>query len=122
MKNANLREIAQNERERQSQYKRRILCCGSTACLSAGAGATITTMKQAVAACKCEEHEAEVVQTGCMGLCSRGPLVRIESKEESPVLYGDISPDIAQQIVAKYLPMDGIDSSDIDEATNEPLT
>ena len=82
-----LEEIGRKERVRQDEYKRRIFCCTSTACLSAGAGQVHTTLDQAVAACKCDEHEAEVVQTGCMGLCSDGPLVRVEEKEQYRSLF-----------------------------------
>jgi bidirectional [NiFe] hydrogenase diaphorase subunit len=67
-----LEVLGKKERERQETYKRRIFCCTSTACLSAGAGQVHTTLDQAVAACKCDELEAEVVKTGCMGLCSNG--------------------------------------------------
>lgn len=100
-----LEELGQKERERQEQYRRRIFCCTSTACLSAGAGLVRTTLDQSVAACQCDEHDVEVVQTGCMGLCSRGPLVRVEVKEQEPVLYGDVSAEVAQQIVARYVPL-----------------
>jgi bidirectional [NiFe] hydrogenase diaphorase subunit len=102
---AKLEELAQKERGRQEQYRRRIFCCTSTACLSAGAGLTRTTLDQAVAACQCDEDEVEVVQTGCMGLCSRGPLVRVEEKQQEPVLYGNVSAGVAQQIVARYVPV-----------------
>ncbi len=105
MDNSHLEELAQQERERQAQYHRRIFCCTSTACLSAGAGITHATCEQAVAACKCDENEVEVVKTGCMGLCSRGPLVRVETQDEDPVLYGDVTPELAQQIVARHLPL-----------------
>ena len=77
-----LEELGQEERARQEKYQRRIFCCTSTACLSAGAGQVHTTLDQAVAACKCGEHEAEVVKTGCMGLCSDGPLVRVDEKDK----------------------------------------
>ena len=40
MDTAQLDALAEQERERQAQYKRRIYCCTSTACLSAGAGDT----------------------------------------------------------------------------------
>jgi bidirectional [NiFe] hydrogenase diaphorase subunit len=113
---AKLEEVGQKERDRQQQYKKRVFCCTSTACLSAGAGRTYTALKQAVAACQCDEHEAEVVQTGCMGLCSRGPLVRVESQSQEPVLYGDVSSEVAQQIVARYVPLVGSDDDvDLDD-------
>ena len=108
-----LQELAAKERARQEQYKRRIFCCTSTACLSAGANLTHATLKQSVDACKCDEHEAEVVQTGCMGFCSRGPLVRVETKDKDPVLYGDVSPEIAQQIVAQHVP-EGTSEEDVE--------
>jgi len=104
-----LLELGEKELARQERYKRRIFCCTSTACLSAGAGLAHSTLRQSVDACKCDEHEAEVVQTGCMGLCNRGPLVRVESKEEDTILYGDVSPEIALQIVAKHVPLGVID-------------
>lgn len=111
-----LEEIGHKERARQEKYQRRIFCCTSTACLSAGAGQVHTTLDQAVAACNCDEYEAEVVKTGCIGLCSAGPLVRVEEKEKDPVLYGNVSPNLAQYIVARHVPMDEIeDETDEDE-------
>ena len=108
-----LLELGEKELARQVRYKHRIFCCTSTACLSAGAGLAHSTLKQSVDACKCDEHEAEVVQTGCMGLCNRGPLVRVESKGEDKILYGDVSPDIALQIVAKHVPL-GVMDEDVE--------
>jgi bidirectional [NiFe] hydrogenase diaphorase subunit len=115
---ANLEELAFKEQRRQEKYRRRIFCCTSTACLSAGAGLTRTTLDQAVAACQCDEDEVEVVQTGCMGLCSRGPLVRVEAKEQEPVLYGNVSADVAQQIIARYVPV-GQSADDTEPDQNE---
>ena len=100
-----LEALGQKELARQKKYNRRIFCCTSTACLSAGAGLTHTALEQAFAASKCDEHEAELVQTGCMGLCSRGPLVRLETRDQDPVLYGDVSAEVAQQIVARHVPL-----------------
>lgn len=101
-----LEEIGKKERARQEKFQRRIFCCTSTACLSAGAGQVHTTLDQSVTACKCGDDEAEVVQTGCIGLCSDGPLVRVEEKEKDPVLYGNVTPELAQQIIARHVPID----------------
>lgn len=116
MDNTKLTELAQVERARQEQFQRRIFCCTSTACLSAGAAQTHTAVEQAIAAHPADQGDTEVVQTGCMGLCSRGPLVRVESKADDPVLYGDVTAEVARQIVTRYLPTDGSgDSEDADE-------
>jgi len=104
MDNTHLEKLAQEERERQAKYKRRVFCCTSTACLSAGAGATHSALEQTLALAHCDEDEAEVMPTGCMGLCSQGPLVRVESQNQAPVLYGNVSADIAQQIIAQHVP------------------
>jgi bidirectional [NiFe] hydrogenase diaphorase subunit len=108
-----LEELGQKEKARQEQFDKRIFCCTSTACLSAGAGHTLTALEQGVAACECDEFEAEVVPTGCMGLCSRGPLVRVETRDEDPVLYGDVNTGAARQIIARYVPLSDSDE-DID--------
>ncbi|MCK5313603.1 MAG: hypothetical protein KAJ53_00705, partial [Anaerolineales bacterium] len=54
-----------------------------------------------------------------MGLCSQGPLVRVEEKEQDPILYGDLTPDLAQQVIARHVPIsemvEEIDSYEQDE-------
>jgi bidirectional [NiFe] hydrogenase diaphorase subunit len=120
MDNQLLDQLAHEERARQDQYQRRIFCCTSTACLSAGAALTHQALEQSVAACQCGAHEVEVVKTGCMGLCSRGPLVRVETKGEAPVLYGDVSAEAARHIVAEYVPLGGAEHDpDADEAERD---
>ena len=106
MNNTKLEELAKKERARQEQYQHRVFCCTSTACLAAGAGLTHTAVQKGVAAQKGDKHDAEVVQTGCMGLCSRGPLVRVDTKDEDSILYGDVTAEVALQIVARHLPGD----------------
>ena len=122
MNNTQLVELAQKERARQEEYRQRIFCCTSTSCLSAGAGLAHTTIQQRVAAHK-EGDQVEVVQTGCMGLCSRGPLVRVETRDENSALYGDVTAEVAQRIAAHHLPQNesGADhDSDDDEENISP--
>jgi len=101
-----LEKLGQDEQARQDKFRRRVFCCTSTACLSAGAGQTKTALDQAKAALKGDEHEAEIVPTGCMGLCSQGPLVRVEGKEQEPLLYGNVTAEVAQQIFTRHVPTD----------------
>ena len=104
MDNSKLEAIAEKERERQDQYDRRIFCCHSTACVSAGADETYHRLEKTLAAGDWHEHDAELVKTGCMGLCSRGPLVRVEQKEADTLLYADVDTKTADQIVEKHMP------------------
>ena len=122
MKFNTLLDIGQKELARQKKYQRRIFCCTSTACLSAGAGQVHTTLDQAVAACKCDEYEAEVVKTGCMGLCSDGPLVRVEEQEKDPILYGNINPDLAQHIVSRHVPLGELEEDTDSEEQDQSVT
>ncbi len=102
-KTVNLEEIGRQERARQAQYRCRIFCCTSTACLSAGAGATRQALDAALATYRLDSHDVEIVPTGCMGLCSAGPLVRVEVKSEDDVLYRDVTPEVAARIVAAHV-------------------
>ncbi len=97
-----LKQMGQEELARQKQFSCRIFCCTSTACYSSGAGSVRNALQQAVDARQLGE-EVEVVPTGCMGLCSRGPLVRMEIRGEEGVMYRDVTPDVAMQIVNEYV-------------------
>lgn len=100
MNRAELDKLAQAERLRQSRYRHRVFCCTSTACLSAGAHRIHAIFQQAIGTNRSSnEYGVEVVQTGCMGLCSRGPLVRLETQAHDVALYGHVTPQIAQQLV-----------------------
>lgn len=50
-------------------------------------------------------EKVEVVQTGCMGLCSRGPLVRVREKSGEETYYADITPELAEELIAKHVPL-----------------
>jgi len=94
--------LKQKEREAQASYRRSVHCCGSTACLAGGAQAVRETIERAVA-----EHElgteVRVVATGCMGLCSRGPLVKVRDRGQVDVLYPDVDVPLATTIAAEHV-------------------
>ncbi len=98
-----LEKLADAERERQSALDKRIFYCRSTACISSGAKAVQASMSQTLADRGDSEQNVEIVGTGCMGLCSRAPLVRVESKEDEPVLYEEVTADLAEQIIDKHI-------------------
>lgn len=102
MNRQDLKEMAQKERQRQEGFRCRLLCCASTPCLAVGAGEVMDTLKQ-TAAEKGWAAAVEAVSTGCMGPCSRGPLVRVQQTGRPDVLYERVTPELAGDIVANHV-------------------
>ncbi len=84
-----------DELERQRGLENRIYCCTAAGCVSSGAERLKQALTDEVKA-QGLDGKVEVCGTGCMGLCSRGPLVR-SSKDDA--LYGNIEPAEAAALV-----------------------
>jgi bidirectional [NiFe] hydrogenase diaphorase subunit len=97
-----LHDVAHVEREARSRFTHRAMVCSSTGCLSAGAAAIRTTLEQTVAEAG-EGRSVQVVPTGCFGLCSRGPLVRVEPRGDESSLYEHVDTDSAAVIAREHL-------------------
>jgi bidirectional [NiFe] hydrogenase diaphorase subunit len=97
-----LHEVAEREREERFRTRWRVKACTSTACLSAGAGATIAAMEEA-AATDDMALEVQVIPTGCKGLCSAGPLVRVLRRGGDETLYQKVTPEAGIQILRSHV-------------------
>jgi bidirectional [NiFe] hydrogenase diaphorase subunit len=102
MNSTELKGLAGKEIERQENLDKRVYCCTSTACVSSGAQLTIDALQGAVDSNPESADKVEVVQTGCMGLCSQGPLVRIESNGDADLLYQEVDADVAEKIISTH--------------------
>ena len=106
MKPEELEIKAAAELAKQQAFDVRLACCSSTGCQSSGAAEIITNLKAELKA-KQLDAKVQVVGTGCMGLCSKGPLIRMTSKTQKDVLFSDIKPAMAgaviDQVVAPVL-------------------
>ena len=69
-----LDQIAETEREAQSQFTQRVNVCVAAGCLSCQSQAVKDALDQEVARRGTKDH-CQVKGVGCMGLCSEGPLV-----------------------------------------------
>jgi bidirectional [NiFe] hydrogenase diaphorase subunit len=49
------------------------------------------------------DAEVQVVTTGCMGPCSRGPMVTVQVQGQAEVMYEAVTPALAEQIVATHV-------------------
>jgi bidirectional [NiFe] hydrogenase diaphorase subunit len=97
-----LHEVAERELEDRSRYMWRVKACASTACQSAGAGASIAAMEAAVTASG-RTADVQVMPTGCMGLCSRGPLVRVLPRGGEEVMYQSVDVGAGERIIQNHL-------------------
>jgi bidirectional [NiFe] hydrogenase diaphorase subunit len=98
-----LQEMAVKEQAQQNQYKTRLFCCASTACLASGSAPVQDTIKQAIKVNKLGK-EVQLVPTGCMGLCSHGPMVRVQADDHATdILYKEVTPQIAQKVVDTHI-------------------
>ncbi len=103
MNRVELQNLAERELEKQQEFRCRLLCCGSTPCLSSGGTAVQETFRDILKADKSLGAEIAVVSTGCMGPCSRGPLVTVQTQGQNDVIYETVTPEIAQEIVKKHV-------------------
>jgi len=91
-----LTEQQEQEQERQRGLENRICVCTAAGCISAGAEAVKKALTDAVKAAG-KEGKVEVCGTGCLGLCSKGPMVRTSA---DGALYGDVTPEDAAALVS----------------------
>ena len=80
-------------------YKQYILVCGGTACESNRGIALFNALKKAV-----EENglvnDVQVVRTGCLGFCEKGPIVKILPQD---TFYVEVTPEDAEVIVKEHI-------------------
>jgi len=101
-KRAELEDLAKKEKEKAESYDCSVYCCNSTSCRSAGGESVLEAITNAVEINGLSER-VRVVKTGCMGLCSLGPLVRVEVKGQKPVMYKNVNPLFARLMVVEHI-------------------
>jgi len=71
-------------------------------CQSSDALGVIAGLKAEVKARQLE-GKVQVNGSGCMGLCSKGPLVRMCSKTQKDILFSEIKPEMAAAVVEQVV-------------------
>lgn len=93
-----LNELQTIAKQEQAQRRPlRIRCCTVGGCCSSGGPSLKAALEEAIAQGQLTE-KLEVVGVGCLGLCSRGPLVQIDPTN---VLYEQVALDQAPALVAQ---------------------
>ena len=87
-----LRQIAKIEDDKRSGFQHRIHVCVAAGCLSCGSGVVKEALEKEVAR-RGLEHWCQVKGVGCLGLCTAGPLIAVESSGTyyQGVTVGDVS-------------------------------
>ncbi len=102
MNREELKSMAQAELDHQAGFRCRVLCCMSTPCISSGAVAVLAALKGAAGKDGLETL-VDAVAAGCMGPCSRGPLVTVKVAGEEDVIYERVTPEMAAPIIERHV-------------------
>lgn len=92
-----LERITQAEEERQNRFEHTVRVCVAAGCLSSQSDDVQEVMQAAVDRHKLNDR-CQVKGVGCLGLCSRGPLVAVDN-DETETLYQYVTPENASYIV-----------------------
>jgi bidirectional [NiFe] hydrogenase diaphorase subunit len=102
MNRADLQALGERERQKQESFRCRLLWCASTPCHPSGGTGVQAALKEAITEGDLKA-EIQVVSTGCMGPCSRGPVVTVQVQGEEDIVYEHVTAENARDIVQKHL-------------------
>ena len=94
-------ETLQEIRLRSASGSPRIVVGMGTCGIAAGARDTMLAVLDELR--KRKKLDVTVTETGCIGLCSQEPIVTVEIPGEPEVVYGEVDPDKARQIVVSHI-------------------
>ena len=95
-----LRERVQGEIKARTQASTTITIGMGTCGISAGAR---EVMHSILAELDARGIDAHVTTTGCIGMCSKEPLVDIQQGDEPRVTYGNVTPAMVPRMVDEHL-------------------
>ena len=102
-------------------YRVNILCCAGTGCTASNSKKIFENFKKYIDEYHLEE-EIKVIQTGCFGLCQKGPIVAIYPDK---IYYSHVKPEDVEKIVTEHLlqgkVVKDLELYDIDSNTNEKI-
>jgi NADP-reducing hydrogenase subunit HndB len=96
----NLRERAQHELTIRQQTTTKITVGMGTCGIAAGARETMQAILEELDQ---KKIEANVATVGCIGMCSKEPLVDIEQAGKARVTYANVHPDMVPRLIEEHL-------------------
>ena len=85
-------------RDARQAYTTRVLIC-MTGCRALGARGVAAKFRDSLKS-KSLDKQAAVIETGCIGMCARAPVVLIEPHE---FLYGGVEPQDVEEIITETI-------------------
>ncbi|NUM44384.1 MAG: NADH-quinone oxidoreductase subunit NuoF [Anaerolineales bacterium] len=110
-------QIAEKEQANAATFTHTVRVCTAAGCLSSQSDQLKKNL-ETLANENGHKGHCKVKGVGCMGLCSAGPLVSVETKDKEPVLYRDVKPEDAGDIIAS---LDGAPVERLHCPTNVPF-
>ena len=95
-----LRERVQGEIKVRAMASTTITVGMGTCGISAGAR---EVMQAILAELEVSDIDAHVTTTGCIGMCSKEPLVDIQQSDEPRVTYGNVTPAMVPRLIEEHL-------------------
>ena len=102
MKKVDLAAMAADELHNRQQHRCRVMVCSSTACVASGGVATRQAFEASIKAHQLE-GEVQVAPSGCLGLCSLGPLAKVLEPGKPGTFYHHVHAPAAESIVAEHI-------------------
>ena len=90
------------EDHKNRHYLIRLYTCDAIGCHSGGSSDVIRSLTEVINSHGAME-KIRMVPTGCMGLCGKGPLVRIEADGVKPAMYKLVGDMLARIIAAEHV-------------------
>ena len=91
--------ILRRKVEKMDLYRRQVLICGGTGCISTGCKGVLNEFVKEIKNHNLTE-EVKVVETGCIGTCDLGPVLVIYPEG---IFYQKVSVDDVKEIVEEHL-------------------
>ena len=102
-----LEEIAEKEKEAAQEIQHTVKVCLAAGCLSTQSDVVKESIEKEVKESGLEK-QCKVKGVGCIGLCSQGPLVAVESRDEkdaskvTETMYQTVKPDDSKELVESF--------------------
>lgn len=96
-----IKEASKKKTESRKLAEKQIIIGMGTCGIAAGARGVMTAVLEELE--KRNIHDVAVLQTGCIGMCQKEPLLDIVRPGEDRVTYGPVKPSDVPRIIADHL-------------------